>query len=415
MREIACAERIDCNLRTVPAFVHARLEDPDEADRRALEKEAQTAQRLGFDAEFMDEVPVVHRCGMRLPHQALVHPLKYTLGLAKAIDGDGSHVFEHSEATAVDDAPLAVHANGQVIHCQHVVIATHVPLMGKASALSATLLQTRIYPYSTYAIGARLPGAVSAASFFDTADPYYYLRIEPVDGGGYAILGGKDHKTGQVDDVVERFAALGKMLRSILPAAEVDSEWSGQVIESHDGLPLIGETTEHQYVATGFAGNGMTFGTLGAIMIADAILKRANPWRELFDINRKRLRGGTWDYLKENLDYPYYLIKDRLARAEGTSTDDVCNGEGMILRINGKRVAASRDSKGRLSLLSPVCTHMGCFVKWNDGERTWDCPCHGSRFHADGRVLAGPAERPLSEADVEVDKVKPRKTARQSP
>jgi glycine/D-amino acid oxidase-like deaminating enzyme/nitrite reductase/ring-hydroxylating ferredoxin subunit len=401
IREIACTEKIECKWHTVPAFVHAPLNEPRTSDNQELEDEAHTAQRLGFDAQFIDDIPLIHACGMRVSHQALFHPVKYLMGLAGAVHGDGSHVFECSEVTAVDNAPLAVHVNGHVVRCDHVVIATHVPLMGKTAVVKATLLQTRIYPYSTYAVGARVARGMAAASFFDTADPYHYLRVEPTEDGAYAILGGKDHKTGQSDDVESRFAALRKMMQSILPGAQVDSQWSGQVIESHDGLPLIGETSERQYVATGFAGNGMTFGTLGAMMISDAILKRGNPWQELFDVHRTRLRGGTWDYLKENLDYPYYMVKDRLTRAEGTSTEAVRPGQGMILRINGQRVAASRSVDGALSLLSPACTHMGCFVRWNSSERTWDCPCHGSRFHPGGRVLAGPAETPLPAVEVE--------------
>lgn len=155
-------------------------------------------------------------------------------------------------------------------------------------------------------------------------------------------------------------------------------------------------TAEHQYAATGFSGNGMTFGTLGGMMMADAILGRRNPWADLFDPGRKALRHGLWDYIRENVDYPYYLIRDRFAGPEGRSIRAVPRGEGRILERNGAKVAVYRDPKGALTMRSAVCTHLGCIVHWNPAETTWDCPCHGSRFKTDGEVISGPAEAPLA-------------------
>jgi Rieske Fe-S protein len=167
------------------------------------------------------------------------------------------------------------------------------------------------------------------------------------------------------------------------------------VIETHDGLPFMGETAARQFTATGYGGNGMTFGTLGGMMAVDAALGRPNPWRDLFSVERKKLRGGTWDYIKENKDYPFYLVRDWLAPAEGHSLKDVARNQGKIIGVDGKKVAAYRDNDGKLSLCSPVCTHLKCIVGWNDAEQTWDCPCHGSRFKPTGEVISGPAEEPL--------------------
>jgi Rieske Fe-S protein len=169
------------------------------------------------------------------------------------------------------------------------------------------------------------------------------------------------------------------------------------VIETNDGLPLIGEIVKRQFVATGFAGNGMTFGTLGGMMACDWVKGRANPWRELLDAGRKKVRGGAWDYLKENKDYPFYFVKDRLARAGANSLRAVKRGEGKIVVVDGAKVAAFRDDAGKLTVKSAVCTHMGCLVRWNGADKTWDCPCHGSRFQATGEVIGGPAETPLSD------------------
>ena len=175
----------------------------------------------------------------------------------------------------------------------------------------------------------------------------------------------------------------------------MEHRWTGQVIEPTDGLPYIGEISERQFVATGFAGNGMTFGTVGGMMARDVVMGVKSPWRDLFDPHRKTL-SATWDYIVENKDYPFYLVRDRLAKTDKGGVQDLARGEGRIVKVDGKKVAAYRADDGSLTQLSPVCTHMGCIVHWNGAEKTWDCPCHGSRFTAAGAVLGGPAEAPLN-------------------
>ncbi len=339
---------------------------------------------------------MVGKPGIRFSNQAKFHPLLYLAALAQAIDGEGSAVFEQADVSEVQDEPLAAKVGRHTIECDYLVIATHVPLMGKTGIVSATLFQTKLAPYTSYVVGATMPrGSVPEASFWDTSDPYYYLRIDAGQNSDYAIFGGNDHKTGQETQPDASFGELAARLHDLLPEAKIDRQWSGQVIETHDGLPYIGETAERQFVATGFSGNGTTFGTLGAMMACDAVLSRSNAWQDLFSVNRKKV-SGAWDYLKENLDYPYYLVRDRLAPAEGDSPDDVKPGEGKILKLDRQRVACFRDDNGKVTKVSAVCTHMGCLVRWNRAEKTWDCPCHGSRFHATGEVMAGPAEESLA-------------------
>jgi Rieske Fe-S protein len=237
--------------------------------------------------------------------------------------------------------------------------------------------------------------SVPDALFWDTADPYHYLRLDRHRDYDTIIFGGEDHKTGQVSDTEACYTALERTLKQWLPRIEITHRWSGQVIETGDGLPYIGETSPRQFVATGYSGNGMTFGTIAAMMARDAVLGRRNPWDNLFDAGRTTIIAGAWDYLKENKDYPYYLIKDRLSGADGYSLRRLARGQGKILEIKGQRVAAFRSRSGAVTLLSPVCTHMGCEVDWNAAQSTWDCPCHGSRFNPTGAVLSGPAETPL--------------------
>ena len=197
------------------------------------------------------------------------------------------------------------------------------------------------------------------------------------------------------------FGRLETRLKRILPMAEVQHRWLGQVIETNDGLPFIGESDAQQFVATGFCGNGFTLGTLSAVMARDRYLGRKNPWFDLFAVDRRKFHGGTWRYVTENLDYPYYMVRDRLARAESGSADDLKIGEGKVLKLDGKKTAAYRSEDGKLHLHSPVCTHLKCIVRWNEADKTWDCPCHGSRFKPTGEVLSGPAEAPLERLDNE--------------
>ncbi|QDU25313.1 Gamma-glutamylputrescine oxidoreductase [Anatilimnocola aggregata] len=403
IEETAAHLQIDCDFHRCDGYLHESITAKQD-ETPSLREDASLASELGFEAEFAEHVPYFNRPGVKFANQAKFHPLKYIAGLAAAINGQGSHVFEEAEVTEIQNDPQAVMVDKHQLRAEYIVIATHVPLMGKTGILNATLFQAKLFPYSSYVIGAKIPrGVIPVASFWDTSEPYYYLRVEAGKATDYAIFGGKDHKTGQADSE-QTFAELQKVLTTIIPEAQPDRQWSGQVIETSDGLPFIGETAERQFVATGFSGNGMTFSTLAALMARDAMLKKKNSWQDLFSVNRQSITG-LWESLSENMDYPYYYAKDRLVPAEGSGTRDVKRGEGKILSLSGERVACSRDNDGKLCMVSAVCTHMGCLVRWNSAELTWDCPCHGSRFKPTGEVLAGPAETPL-------EKVKPAKKKR---
>ena len=387
--------QIRCDFHRCDGYLHESiLAHGDESE--SLQEDAEWAQQLGFSVEFLKHVPYFNRPGIRFPNQAKFHPLKYLAAVAIAVDEGGGKIYEQSEVTAIESDPLRVMIGKHQLMADNLLIATHVPLQGNAGLLDATLFQTKLYPYSSYVLGAHIPkGLIPDASFWDTTDPYFFLRVEPGRNRDYAIFGGNDHKTGQTFDNEQRFEKLREILLTIIPEAQPDRQWSGQVIATNDGLPYIGETADRQFVATGFNGNGITFGLVGGMMIRDAVLGRENPWREIFSIGRKKLHGGSWNFLTESLDYPYYYVKDRLTRSEGNDVSEVNPGAGRILLLDGERVACSRDENGKLSAVSAVCTHMGCLVHWNNAESTWDCPCHGSRFKASGEVMAGPAESPL--------------------
>jgi glycine/D-amino acid oxidase-like deaminating enzyme/nitrite reductase/ring-hydroxylating ferredoxin subunit len=395
-------EKIRCDFAWVPAYLYA-AEPKSQSDKNELQKDAALANKFGFPSEITETVPLVKRYGVKFLHQAKFNPLKYLKALLRVIPGRGSYVFENTEAEEVNDKPMAIKAGGHSIRCSYVVLATHTPLMGKTNLASATLFQSKLFLYTSYAVGAKIPrGFAEEASYWDTGEPYDYLRIDRGRTTDYAILGGEDHKTGQIKNTEAPYWNLERRLKRLIPAAEIDSRWSGQVIATPDGMPYIGETAEKQFAATGFAGNGMTFGTLAAMMAADAYRKRQNPWRKLFDVHRTHL-SDAWRYAQENKDYPFYMLRDWLRSAEGKSLQSLRRKEGKILRLNGKKVAAFRDEHGKVTLCSPVCTHLKCIVEWNNVEKTWDCPCHGSRFGSTGNVLSGPAEEPLEKIDLDVE------------
>ena len=391
-------EQIDCDFEWTSGYLHAVPGEKD-PDIKSLRKEADLVSSLGFDAHFLEDVPFMHTPGVCYEDQARFHPRKYLAGLARTAAKLGVRIHEHTDAQELPD-PRSCRANGHTISFDHIVIATHSPMVGSAGFSSATLLQTKLALYTSYVVAARVAkGIVPDALFWDTSDPYTYTRLEPGRGHDLVIFGGEDHKTGQVDDTTACFDRLEKRLAEVVPGAIVTNRWSGQVIETVDGLPYIGQTSEHEFTATGFSGNGMTFGTLSGMMACDYVMGRRNPWSELFEISRKKVLAGAWDYVKENKDYPYYLLRDRLTRAEARSLRDVRRGQGRVLEFNGEQVAAYRNPSGELSVCSAICTHMGCLVDWNDAERTWDCPCHGSRFDTAGGVISGPAGSPLGKVE----------------
>jgi glycine/D-amino acid oxidase-like deaminating enzyme/nitrite reductase/ring-hydroxylating ferredoxin subunit len=385
---------IDCELRETPGFLVAA---PDAAPEESghLREESALAHELGFDASFVQNAPLWRRPALSLANQLKFHPMKYLHGLAKGSTAQGAQIFEESEVAEFQDEPRRVKVNGHHISYDLVVLAAHVPLQGNTNTLSAALFQTKLAGYSTYAVEARLTSDVyPEAMLWDTADPYLYLRIDRRADYDVAILGGEDHKTGQVTNTEACYQRLQEKLRRTLSEATLERRWSGQVIESADGLPYIGEVGNGQFLATGFAGNGMTFGTLSAMMALDLVAGVKNPWRDLFAVERKTL-SAAWDYLRENSDYPYYMAKSRLHGTPKGDLDSLGKGEGRILRLDGKKVAAFRDGDGHTHALSAVCPHLGCVVAWNEADRTWDCPCHGSRFQATGEVMCGPAEKAL--------------------
>jgi Rieske Fe-S protein len=293
--------------------------------------------------------------------------------------------------TIEDGDPCIVHLeHGPSIRAKHVLVATHAPL-------NRVFLQTKIAAYRSYVLA--FPNVnVGDGLFWDTADPYHYFSTFTVDGVPYFIVGGEDHKTGTTtltDEHLEKLLAWTKQ-RIAVPAPSF--QWSAQVEEPVDGLPFIGRNSmsEHVFVATGFSGNGTTFGTIAAMIVTDLVNEHPSAWADLYAATRMKPMSSAGTYLEENIDFPMHLVSDRLHPPEARSPAEIRPGEGKTIRLRGERLAVYRDPQGSLHAVSSVCTHLGCLVKFNNAEKTWDCPCHGSRFGVDGAVLDGPATRPLA-------------------
>ena len=275
-----------------------------------------------------------------------------------------------------------------------VVVATNTPVNDRVA------IHTKQAPYVTYVIGVQVPrDSVTRALYWDTGDPYHYVRLESDKQKPYDLLivGGEDHKTGQANDGDERYGRLEQWTRERFPQMhEVEFRWSGQVMEPADGLAFIGRNPldeDNVYIATGDSGQGMTHGTIAGMLLTDLIQGRKNKWKDLYSPSRIRLKAIP-EYASENINvagqYAGYVTAGDIK-----SDSELKRGEGAIMREGIGKIAVHRDHAGNLHKLSAICPHLGCVVAWNSSEETWDCPCHGSRFSAEGRVYQGPANSDL--------------------
>lgn len=384
------AERFDCGFVRRPGYLFTERD----RDLALLRDEHDAALRAGIPVRLLPEAPLpfATKCAVELPDQAQFHVGRYVAGLAAEASAGGALIFEGSRVLAVEDGePCLVHVEGgPIVRATRVFVATHVPL-------NRVFLQTKIAAYRSYVLAFERT-AIPDGLFWDVESPYHYFSSYVVDGVPWLLVGGEDHKTGTTTRTDERFDALLAWTRARLSVPEPAHRWSAQVEEPADGLPYIGRNSmsEHVFVATGFGGNGTTFGTVAAMIVRDLALGRSNPWAELYTATRLKPLVSATTYLHENVDYPIHLVSDRLTPPEVKSLADIAPGEGKILRVGGERLAVYRDPRGNTHAVSSVCTHLGCVVKFNAAERTWDCPCHGSRFSVDGIVLDGPATRPLA-------------------
>jgi glycine/D-amino acid oxidase-like deaminating enzyme/nitrite reductase/ring-hydroxylating ferredoxin subunit len=392
---------VDCDFARVDGYLF--LAPGDTA--QTIEEELKAAHRAGLtDVERLARAPLdVFDTGLclRFPGQGQFHPMKYLAGLVNGIAHRGGRIHCRTRARQVKGgAPGTVETeNGHTIRAGAIVTATNSPVSDYLA------VHSKQAPYRTYAIGLRVPrNLIPRALYWDTADPYHYVRVhtatQPGAGSDVLIVGGEDHRTGEETQPHHRFARLEEWARGRFPVVQsVEYRWSGQVMEPVHGLAFLGrdpEAGENTFVITGDSGDGMVNGTIGAILVTDLIMGRHNAWTELYDPSRKTLRALK-RLISNNADVARHY-GEYLTPGEVEAEEQIPLGSGAVVRRGMKKIAVYRDEQGNATRLSAVCTHLQCIVHWNATENSWDCPCHGSRFDRNGKVLNGPARKDLPPA-----------------
>lgn len=392
IRETVATHSIDCDFFEEKALTYTM--SPDKLWE--IEKEVDAAKKLGLPAslEFPSGQNFPIAGAIQLTGQARFHPRKYLLDLAKRFIANGGTIVEGARALKVteDAEGVEVETTQGVIRCKQLVLATHSPIHDEAFYFA------RLFPRRSYALAMRVNGALPCGMYINIDDTVRSMRRHRLAGEDILILGGEGHKPGQDDNTVDRYMALANWAMEHFNVLEFLYHWSTQDNQTPDGLPYIGFATKKNHrilLATGFDGWGMTNGTVAGKLLADLILETPNPWTELYDPNRGEVKGVP-KMVKEGLNVAKYLLGDPLKGGERIALSGVLAGEGKIVETEDGLVAAYRDKCGGLHLVSPECTHMGCNLHWNTAEKSWDCPCHGSRFNPEGEVLHGPAVTPLT-------------------
>ncbi|MCT8337509.1 FAD-dependent oxidoreductase [Methanoculleus sp. Afa-1] len=391
---IAREHTIACDFVRKPAYTYAETEE----EREKVAAEADAARSLGLPATFVEEIPLPARSygAVVMENQAQFHPVKYLLHLASLIPGDGSGIYEKTRAFEVQDGGgrCTVRTTSGTVTAESVILATHYPFYDAPGFYFA-----RMEPSRSYALGVRIDEPFPDGLFINASNPTHSWRSQPTaDGGELVIVGGMEHRTGEGVDTRRHYRDLEAYARSVYPVTSVDYRWSAQDYITIDGVPYIGRLAdghENVYIATGLRKWGMTNGTAAATIITDMIRGRENPWAEVYAPNRFKPAASARRFLAHNIEVAEKYIGGAISRPAGDLAD-VAPGEGRILMIEGKKAGVFRDEKGRVHAVNPTCTHLGCVAAWNSAEETWDCPCHGSRYDADGRVIHGPAVKDLA-------------------
>jgi glycine/D-amino acid oxidase-like deaminating enzyme/nitrite reductase/ring-hydroxylating ferredoxin subunit len=387
-----CRTYHDCEFQRIPSYQFTE----SAAGLAKLQDQCAAGRKLAYNCWFTRQVPVPFQCvgAVQVEHQARFHPLQYIQQLAAELHSLGGEIFENSSCLPPEDGtPCRVDTSGGSVTAGAVFLATHSPFLGISQ------FEFRVFPYQSYVIAARVDDPPEDALYWDDAQPYHYLRLASAADPTLVLIGGADHKTGHPGDERQRFTELESYTAERFSVRAIEHRWSAQHYVPADGLPHVGKVpgTEHLYLATGFAGTGLTWGTVAGSLIARMLLGQRHPLEEILNPGRLTLMASTGEMVAENLDVIRRFTVDRF-QAPSATEDIIAPGAGRVITQHGRMQAVYRDASGDLHRFSPVCTHAGCVVHWNEAERTWDCPCHGGRFTCHGKRFAGPPTRDLSPA-----------------
>lgn len=388
---------IDCGYQQKDGYLYSQNEKQTEE----LHKIFEASKKAGVDVAYTDRIPVPIEFEKAIMYheQANLHPSKYVYALAKAFEEIGGMILqdcmvEHFKG----DEMLEVETSQGTITAKNLIWATHIPP-------GINLLHFRCAPYRSYAVAATLNNdAYPDGLAYDMYDPYHYYRTQIIDGKKYLIVGGEDHKTGHEENTEASFNRLEAHVRKYFDVTEIAFRWSSQYFEPADGLAYIGHlpgNPDNVFVATGYSGTGMTYSHIAAITLTQLITTGESEYKKLFAPDRIKPVAGFGNFVKENADVVKEFIGKRVSQQKITELADIAPGEGKLVKYEGKSLGLYKDEHGELHAVNPVCPHAKCTVGWNDAEKTWDCPCHGSRFTTDGEVVTGPARQGLEVVEIE--------------
>lgn len=403
VESVCLTEAIECEFERVPGYLFLHRNDkPDSLDR-----EYEAATKAGLDVVKMKTIPGMNEPGhcLRFARQGQFHPLKYIKGLCEAIVEYGGEIYTDTHAKTIDSSGI-VTEEGHKVSADHIVVATNTPVNNKL------MLHLRQYAYRTFIVAMKVKkGSVPTALWWDTGDhesdtdfaPYHYVRVQPYDEThDLLICGGEDHPTGMPEGnegaEVMRYSRLEQWARKRFPVEEVTYHWSGQVMETMDALGYIGRNPmdkDNVYIVTGDSGNGLTNAGVAAILLTALIIKGEHPWQDLYSPSRFKLFTAGKVFMKEVVGGLTQYMKTKPHNTERDVIAEMKSGDGRIIELRNRKYAVYKDDHNLLHFVSADCTHLGCMVKWNTDEKTWDCPCHGSRFTYEGKVVNGPANKDL--------------------
>lgn len=389
---------IDCGYKEVPGYIYAENENQAEE----LEELSEGFAKVGISFSASNTIPVKmpFQKAIEIPGQAQFHPTRYIYVLAKEFEKLGGVLSQNCRVTGVEEKEmLEVSTSLGEVTAKSLIYATHIPP-------GVNLLHFRCAPYRSYVIAAKLKNAEEypQALAYDMADPYRYFRTHEVDGEQYLIAGGEDHKTAHEENTEGCFTRLEAYLRKFYEVDHVAFRWSSQYYESVDGLAYIGHLPGHAkniFVATGYGGVGMSNSHIAAMLLTDLVVSGKSDYDHLFNPNRLKPVAGFSNFVKEAADVVGNLIGGIFSREKLDSLVELAPGEAKVVAYEGRKLALYKDDGGQLHALSSACTHIKCTVAWNASEKSWDCPCHGSRFSFDGIVLTAPARKDLEVINLE--------------
>lgn len=394
---------IDCDFERVPSYIYT--ENESYVDN--IEKEAEAALKLGIKARYVEDLPINLKIKSALvfENQAQFHPRKYLLPMSAKIPGDGSYIFENTKAMEVQKGNEVIITTNKSykIKASKLIIASSFPFYDGLG-----LYLARLRPERSYIVATHIKENFPKAMFISAEKPRRSLRYQQDGEKQLILVGGDGHKVAHGDDFNEHYNNLKEFANSLFTVNSFQFEWSSQDYITLDKIPYIGKLTlseENIYVATGFKKWGMTNGTTAARIITDKILGKANPFEAVFNPSRSFTLDAYKNLVTENFDVAKELILGKLKQGEYKIT--LNPGEGKVINIDGNKYGAYKDEKEILHLIDITCTHLGCELKWNDAEKSWDCPCHGSRFTFDGEILNGPATHKLNHYKEGENKINP--------